>query len=58
MKERKKESTKERKKENMKKTIGCTLVDPHTWPCKSRTTSTNIHSATMRGYGMLYRRPA
>ena len=22
----------------------CTLVDPHTWPCKSRTTSTNIHS--------------
>ena len=21
--------------------------DPHTWPCKSRTTSTNIHSATM-----------
>ena len=26
----------------------CTLMDPHTWPCKSRTTSTNIHSATMR----------
>ena len=25
----------------------CTLMDPHTWPCKSRTTSTNIHSATM-----------
>ena len=24
----------------------CTLMDPHTWPCKSRTTSTNIHSAT------------
>ena len=23
----------------------CTLMDPHTWPCKSRTTSTNIHSA-------------
>ena len=22
-------------------------MDPHTWPCKSRTTSTNIHSATM-----------
>ena len=22
----------------------CTLMDPHTWPCKSRTTSTNIHS--------------
>ena len=20
----------------------CTLMDPHTWPCKSRTTSTNI----------------
>ena len=36
----------------------CTLVDPHTWPCKSRTTSTNIHSATMWGYGMLSRRPA
>ena len=31
---------------------------PHTWPCKSRTTSTNIHSATMWGYGMLSRRPA
>ena len=27
--------------------ISDTLVDPHTWPCKSRTTSTNIHSATM-----------
>ena len=25
----------------------CTLMDPHTWPCKSRTISTNIHSATM-----------
>ena len=36
----------------------CTLMDPHTWPCKSRTTSTNIHSATMWGYGMLSRRPA
>ena len=24
------------------------LWTPHTWPCKSRTTSTNIHSATMR----------
>ena len=36
----------------------CTLVDPHTWPCKSRMTSTNIHSATMWGYGMLSRRPA
>ena len=30
----------------------------HTWPCKSRTTSTNIHSATMCGYGMLSRKPA
>ena len=27
-------------------------------PCKSRTTSTNIHSATMWGYRMLSRRPA
>ena len=36
----------------------CTLMDPHIWPCKSRTTSTNIHSATMWGYGMLSRRPA
>ena len=36
----------------------CTLVDPHTWPCKNRTTSTNIHSATMWGYGMLSWRPA
>ena len=35
----------------------CTLMDPHTWPCKIRTTSTNIHSATMWGYGMLSRRP-
>ena len=25
----------------------CTLLDPHTWPCKSRTTSTNILSAAM-----------
>ena len=33
-------------------------MDPHTWPCKSRTTSTNIHSATMWAYGMLSRRPA
>ena len=36
----------------------CTLMDPHTWPNKSRTTSTNIHSATMWGYGMLSWRPA
>ena len=35
----------------------CTLMS-HTWPCKSRTTSTNIHSAAMWGYGMLSRRPA
>ena len=31
---------------------------PPTWPCKSRTTSRNIHSATMWGYRMLSRRPA
>ena len=37
---------------------GCTLMDPHTWPCKSRTTSTNIHSSTMWGYRMLSWRPA
>ena len=30
----------------------CTLMDPLTWPSKSRTTNTNIHSATMWGYGM------
>ena len=36
----------------------CTLMDPHTWPCKSRTTSMNIHSATIWGYRMLSRRPA
>ena len=35
-----------------------TLMDPHTWPCKSRMTSTNIHSAAMWGYGMLSWRPA
>ena len=35
----------------------CALMDPHTWPCKSRTTSTNIHSAAMWGYGMLSWRP-
>ena len=28
------------------------IMDPHTWRSKSRTTSTNIHSATMWGYGM------
>ena len=25
----------------------CTPVDPHVWMCKSRTTSTNLHTATM-----------
>ena len=25
----------------------CTPVDPHLWMCKSRTTSTNLHTATM-----------
>ena len=30
----------------------------HTWPCKSRTTSTNIRSATIWGYRMLSWRPA
>ena len=30
----------------------CTPMDPHIWPGKSRTTSTNIHSADMWGYGM------
>ena len=25
----------------------CTLMDPHTWACKSRTTGTNIHSAAV-----------
>ena len=25
----------------------CTPVDPHIWVCKSRTTSTNLHTATM-----------
>ena len=33
----------------------CTLMDPHTWPCKNRTTSTNIHSTAMWGYGMSWR---
>ena len=31
----------------------CTLMDPHTWPRKSRTTSSNVHSAAMWGYRML-----
>ena len=30
----------------------CTLMDPHIWLGKSRTTSTNIYSAAMWGYGM------
>ncbi len=29
-----------------------TTMDPHIWPGKSRTTSTNIHSAAMWGYRM------
>ena len=27
----------------------CTPVDPHIWMCKCRTTSTNLHTATMWG---------
>ena len=34
------------------------LVDPHIWICKSRTTSTNLHTATMWGHRMLIWRPA
>ena len=30
----------------------CTPVDPHIWMCKSRTTSTNLHTATMWGHRM------
>ena len=30
----------------------CTLMDPHIWPGKSRTTSSNIHTTAMWGYGM------
>ena len=29
----------------------CTPMDLHTWPSKSRTTSSNIHRAAMWGYG-------
>ena len=29
-----------------------TPIDPHIWPSKSRTTSSNIHTAAMWGYGM------
>ena len=28
----------------------CTPVDPHIWMCKSRTTSTNLYTATMWGH--------
>ena len=28
------------------------LINPHIWPGKSRTTSSNIHTAAMWGYGM------
>ena len=31
---------------------GCTPMDPRIWPSKSRTTSSNIHTAAMWGYGM------
>ena len=34
------------------------LWTPHTWPCKSRTTNTNVHSTAMWRYGMLSWRPA
>ena len=27
-------------------------MDPHIWPSKSRRTSSNLHTAVMRGYGM------
>ena len=30
----------------------CTSVDPRIWPIKSRTTSSNIHTAAMWWYGM------
>ena len=40
------------------KLIRDVLLWTPTWPCKSRTTSTNIHSAAMWGYGMLSWRPA
>ena len=34
----------------------CTPVDPHIWSGKSRTTSSNMHSAAMWGYGISQRR--
>ena len=36
----------------------CTPIDPHIWPGKSKTTSSNIHTAAMWGYGMWPWRPA
>ena len=30
----------------------CTPVDPHSWMCKSGTTSTNLHTAAMWGHGL------
>ena len=30
----------------------CTPMDFHIWPCKSRTTSSNLHTATMWGHKM------
>ena len=35
----------------------CTPMDPHIWPGKIRTTSSNIHTAAMWGYGMSPWRP-
>ena len=39
------------------KLIRDVLMDPHIWPRKSRTTSSNVHSAAMWGYRMLSWRP-
>ena len=36
----------------------CTPRDPHIWPGKSKTISSNIHTAAMWGYGMQPWRPA
>ena len=36
----------------------CTPMDPHIWPGKIRTTSSNIHPAAMWGYGTWPWRPA
>ena len=36
----------------------CTPMDPHIWPSKSRTTSSNIYTAAMWRYGMYSRSPA